>query len=551
MFLKINNPSSGAKLTTGQENNLKFHHRMKKIIPIISTIFVFLLNFDSAFAAISYQPLSPLPGTTVTVNNEQSVTSLGGYITGLYKIVIGVAIILAVLSFIMAGLEWMTSEAVGKKEDAIKKINAALFGLLLTFGSWLFLNTINPATVSFNLDMKKVSIIDTEAPIVGGYFCQLVEGGPYYGPYATEESCVSKTECNSTSVPGSGGRYCLKIAKTPPTGGTGGATGIGVGDEVLIEPKDKFFDTGIREESGDFTILPGPGLYFNVYLYSYNSEKNISTPRGKKKMGPYKTAQECNTAKDKFGTAGLEEKANGECFLVDWGSNDYVLNKALLDEKTNDLRNKISVPINSLGCRYVGQGCPKIENGKCEGSPAGGCTNVGGLDYTVISAINTLKKSCDAWVKNPVNINPPATDCPITLTGGTEWWFHGDRFLDVMKNMETTEHIPTTTGNTSKGRDIDISSGDTKTIFTQYILKHTDKICSKGADGKIKDIKDEKTLDPTKKLTNLEYWQNLGLGKEFNPGNMVKFCLNSPYAMFRFETNPNHWHVRFGTCGCN
>ena len=85
---------------------------MKKIMPIISTIFVFLLNFDFVLAEFSYQPLSPLPDTTVS----GKVTDLGTYITGIYKIAIGVAIILAVLSFIIAGLEWMTAEAVGKKK---------------------------------------------------------------------------------------------------------------------------------------------------------------------------------------------------------------------------------------------------------------------------------------------------------------------------------------------------------------------------------------------------------------------------------------------------
>lgn len=515
-----------------------------KIIPILSTVFVFLVNFDFAFAAISYEPLSPLPGTTETINNKQSVTSLGGYITGLYKIVIGVAIILAVLSFIMAGLEWMTAEAVGKKEDAIKKINAALFGLLLTLGSWLFLNTINPATINFNLNMDEVRVIDTNAPIIGGYFCQLETNGPYYGPYSTEESCVEKTGCSPTSVSGSGSHYCIKIEKTG--GGTGEVTGTGIGDEVLLD-KTKIFDTGTII-GGSFVKFPGPGLYFRFETYI----EMASGPTLDKieQKGPYKTAQDCNAARESvMGNDPL--KKTYACYLVEWGSSDYVLNKALLDEKTNDLRNKIQVTINNTQCQYVGEGCPKTENGKCEslpGQPTGGCTNVGGLDYTVISAINTLKKSCDAWVSSPSGGNI-GTSCPIILNGGTEWWFHGSRFLDVMKNMSTTEHIPVTTGDTSKGRDIDIDSGDTKTIFTQYILKHTDKICSGG-----KDITKEKTFDPntdaTKKKENLTYLTDMGLGKGFSPGNMVKFCLNSPYAMFRFETGPNHWHVRFGSCGC-
>lgn len=480
-------------------------------MPIISTIFVFLLNFDFVLAEFSYQPLSPLPDTTVS----GKVTDLGTYITGIYKIAIGVAIILAVLSFIIAGLEWMTAEAVGKKEDAIKKINAALFGLLLTLGSWLFLNTINPATVNFNLKLDEVSVIDSSAPIIGGWYCQLETGGPYYGPYQTEESCVAKAGCTPISVPGTNNRYCQKAGRTP-----GGVTGIGITDTVEIQ---KFFDTGITKNGTFIKYEKGPGLYFQFETNKMmSSGPTLDTVEQK---GPYKTAEECNNARQSaMGNDPL--KRTYACYLVEWGSSDYVLNKMLVDEKTNEIRSKLSsIKINNAACTYIGET---------------NCTNVGGLYFTIIDSINTLKKSCDSWITK----EKLGTSCDIVLTAGTEWWLHGGNEKEINKN--NTEHRPTF-WDTQMGRDVDMSSdGTIKTTFTQYIIKHTDKICSGG-----NDITKEKTMDPGKKKENLAYLADIGLGKEFNPGDFVKFCVNSPYAMFRFELKSSpHWHVRFGACEC-
>jgi len=493
-----------------REKKIRFY-----IVSAVSSVFVFLLNFGFAMAEFSYQPLSPLPDTLVS----GKVTNLGTYITGIYKIAIGSAIVLAVVMLIFAGLEWMTAGAVGKKEDAIKKINAALFGLLLTLGSWLFLNTINPAAVNFNLKLTEVNIVDTSAPIIGGYYCQSEPNGPYYGPYKTEESCVEKTDCVPTSVTGEGSRYCIKAGPE----WKGGPTDTGLNDEILI---DKFFDTGITT-GGKFIKLSGPGMYFNVDIYSYDPISRGYIYDKSEQRGPYKTKQLCVDAQTTIGTGGATEKVKGECYFVEWGGSDFVLNKMLADENTNEIRKKFSVPINKEACKYVGQT---------------GCTNVGGLHFSVIENTNALKTYCDSWV---VKEKLPEKSCPITLTAGTEWWLHGG---GVEKNIDknTTYHKPTF-WKPEVGRDIDMSSnGTTKNIFTHYIIRHTDKICSGG-----KDITKEKTMDPDKKKENLTYLEHLAIGQTFNPGNMVKFCIKSPSAMFRFETKDTHWHVRFGTCGCN
>ena len=413
---------------------------------VTSSFFVFLLNFDFAIAKLSYQPLSPLPETTVS----GKVIDLGIYITGIYKIAIGSAIVLAVIMLIFAGLEWMTSGAVGKKEDAIKKINAALFGLLLTLGSWLFLNTINPAAVNFNLNLTEIIIVDSSAPIIGGYYCQLEENGPYYGPYSTEESCVANTECVTTGTYGEN-RYCLKMGPE----WQGGPTGVGLDDEILID-EDNFFDTGITIDD-KFIKLKGPGIYFNVDIYV-----GILYDRSEQR-GPYKTKQECVDAKTAIETGGNDtERAKEECYFVEWGINDYLLNKILANEDyvRKELKEKSDIDVSTSEntdkrCKYVGDTA---------------CTNVGDLYIKVINtSLKNLKTVCDDWAKTNEK-----GDCKITTTGGTEWWLHGNRSLDINKNNSTNHK--SYSYNPSFGRTVDLRLDPVLTEFikTKHIGPPTD-----------------------------------------------------------------------------
>mgnify|MGYP001611510906 CR=1 FL=1 len=72
------------------------------------------------------------------------------YAQFLYPFALSVAAVLAVVMIVIAGLEMMTASE-GLREDAKKKIWAAVLGLLLAVGSYLILNTINPDLVQLKL----------------------------------------------------------------------------------------------------------------------------------------------------------------------------------------------------------------------------------------------------------------------------------------------------------------------------------------------------------------------------------------------------------------
>ena len=202
-----------------------------------------------------------------------------------------------------------------------------------------------------------------------------------------------------TSIsPGTTNRYCQKAGRTP-----GGVTGIGITDTVEVE---KFFWHGHGITKNDYIdkAMKSHLVYiFNLKLMKWCDESFIKSGGTK---GPYKTAEECNNARQSaMGNDPL--KRTYACYLVEWGSSDYVLNKCAGRWKTNANWSKLSsIKINNAACTYIGET---------------NCTNVGGLYFTIIDSINTLKKSCDSWITK----EKLGTSCDIVLTAGTEWWLHG------------------------------------------------------------------------------------------------------------------------------
>ncbi|MFA6485930.1 MAG: pilin [Candidatus Magasanikbacteria bacterium] len=95
------------------------------------------------------------PGRTVAsiaLGGKRTFYNIGDYIRTVYKIGIAVASLLAAVMMVIAGLEWTASggnsEAIGR---AKKRIGGAAVGLVLAMGSYLILNTINPALVNLRL----------------------------------------------------------------------------------------------------------------------------------------------------------------------------------------------------------------------------------------------------------------------------------------------------------------------------------------------------------------------------------------------------------------
>ena len=72
-----------------------------------------------------------------------------------------------------------------------------------------------------------------------------------------------------------------------------------------------------------------------------------------------------------------------------------------------------------------------------------GCTSMTGLSSTVINGLEGLRSACN---------------CPIKITGGTEYWLHGNKSIEMDAN--TTQHKP-------GGNVVDLSKS---TSVTAYII---------------------------------------------------------------------------------
>ncbi len=105
-----------------------------------------------------YCLLEPLPlgnGEFSGITNE---TDLGTYLGVIFKVILGIIGVLAVVMIIVGGVQYMTTDAIGGKESGKETIGNAIAGLVLALSSWLILNTINPDLVSFKLNIKEVGV---------------------------------------------------------------------------------------------------------------------------------------------------------------------------------------------------------------------------------------------------------------------------------------------------------------------------------------------------------------------------------------------------------
>ena len=117
----------------------------KKVLGIFKNIIVPLFVL-SAYPAFAYTPLESLPNVT----GKETVT-LGGYLSNIYVLGIGLAGVLAVLMVVVGGIQYIGSGmSPSGKSDAKDRITNAIMGLLLALLSWLILNTIDPNLVSLN-----------------------------------------------------------------------------------------------------------------------------------------------------------------------------------------------------------------------------------------------------------------------------------------------------------------------------------------------------------------------------------------------------------------
>lgn len=97
---------------------------------------------------LSYCPLEPF------YSFEQSDVNSGNFknlVDTVLKILIALGALFAVVTMVIGGVMYMTTEVTGTKDEARRRMVSAVYGLILLAASFLILNTINPQLTIINL----------------------------------------------------------------------------------------------------------------------------------------------------------------------------------------------------------------------------------------------------------------------------------------------------------------------------------------------------------------------------------------------------------------
>ncbi len=173
--------------------------------------------------ATEYTLLEKLPIGPANELVEKVTTAT--YIPGLFKLIIGIAGVLAVVKIIWGGVQYMSTDAFQGKNDAKATIENALWGLLLAMGAWLIVYSIDPELVNFNLDIPVIQIASTTIPGGGTTGCQ---GNCPFSYVNSSGVTVRYRECSGCSNANSFG---LSI-KTQIVNGTQAQINTGLGNKL-------------------------------------------------------------------------------------------------------------------------------------------------------------------------------------------------------------------------------------------------------------------------------------------------------------------------------
>lgn len=123
---------------------------------VLALSFVLLLGLaPHALAQSSFVPLAEIPG--LTSGDVANSSDLASFFNNLYKYLIGLAAILAIIEIIWGGLEYSTQDNISKKSDGKARIYQALSGLLLVLAPALVFGIINPSILNLGVNLSPLS----------------------------------------------------------------------------------------------------------------------------------------------------------------------------------------------------------------------------------------------------------------------------------------------------------------------------------------------------------------------------------------------------------
>ena len=155
-----------------------------------TAIAAFALIPIAAFGADSFVPLTNIPEITDAGNSA----NIAAFLNGLYKLCIGIAVVLAVLQLIRAGITYMTAAGnVGSTEEAKHLISTALLGLLLVLSPYILFSIINPSILTLEIDTSELKKVNT-----GG---QDALTGTATTPAVSNNACQGFKEYKAREIP--------------------------------------------------------------------------------------------------------------------------------------------------------------------------------------------------------------------------------------------------------------------------------------------------------------------------------------------------------------
>ena len=128
----------------------------------------------------SYRLLAPLGDfDTFTIKDENGNNidcAFVVYLNIIIRIFLGISAVLAMVMIVVAGVQYMTTEAVSGKGQAKSNIINAVFGFVLALAAYVILNTINPALLNFcpNFYEAQITISPFDEPHdpIDGKYCK-------------------------------------------------------------------------------------------------------------------------------------------------------------------------------------------------------------------------------------------------------------------------------------------------------------------------------------------------------------------------------------------
>ncbi len=179
---------------------------MRKTLLICSCLLLIFFFFGdvSAYAQEEFKALAPIPGLTAPNPGEGSVIdsdNLANFFNNLYKYLIGIAAILAIIQIIRGGLEISTQDSISKQSAGREHIRDAIFGLVLVLAPVLVFSIINPTILNLSLNLPGLETAGS--PNNGGEGAEegdVDENGcttTHAGSYLTQASCPDQAAANS------------------------------------------------------------------------------------------------------------------------------------------------------------------------------------------------------------------------------------------------------------------------------------------------------------------------------------------------------------------